>query len=384
MSAPRVALVHDYLVNRGGAEKVVLALHRLWPEAPIFTSLYHPASTFEEFRGADVRTSFLQRFSRDASSFRRFLPLFGRAMASLRIEGYDVVLASTAGFGHFVQPREACLIAYCHTPPRFLWDDRYDVAGMTPSWARPLLPATLRLLRRADRRAALRVHTYIANSNFVARRIERIYRRRAFVINPPVETPRFAPAERTSDYYLMVGRLLPHRNMQLAVRAFTAMERRLVVVGDGPVAAELRALAGPTIEFAGAVDDVALADLYGACRAVIVPGEEDFGIVPLEANAAGKPVVALRRGGVLETVADGFNGVLFDDETVDSLTEAVERVERLGFDVEMVRAHAQRFDETAFAARMREIVEGSTMCMECARGRRGVHREPAEQPSTDA
>jgi glycosyltransferase involved in cell wall biosynthesis len=374
VSAPRVALAHDYIVNRGGAEKVVLALHRAWPEAPIFTSLYHPSTTYEQFQGADIRTSFLQRLSRDASSFRRFLPLFGRAMSSMKIEGFDVVVASTAGFAHLVAPRGACLIAYCHTPPRFLYDDGYDVAALTPGWAKPVMPATLKALRRADQRAARRVHTYVANSNYVAERIQTIYGRRSIVINPPVETSRFTPGP-PGDYYLMVGRLLPHRNMQMAVDAFTHMQRRFVVVGDGPIAAQLKQNAGPNVEFTGAIDDAALAKLYAGCRGVVVPGREDFGIAPLEANAAGKPVVALRRAGVMETVADGFNGVLFDAETPEALQEAVERAEALGFDVEMLQAHARRYDEAAFVARMRELVEASTVCMECARGRRADHHE---------
>lgn len=357
MNRPRVAIVHDYLVNKGGAEKVVLAMHRAYPAAPIFTALYHPTTTFGEFVGADVRTSFLQRFSRNPSEFRRFLPLFGRAMESLKIEGFDVVLASSAGFGHFVRPRGARLICYCHTPPRFLWDARYDVSGMTPRWARPVAPAMLALLRRADKRAARRVHTYVANSTGTQRRIAEVYGRRSIVINPPVETDRFTVGAQPGEHHLMVGRLLAHRNMHLAIEAFTRMARPLVVVGDGPIAADLRTIAGPTITFAGAIDDAALTDLYQRARALVITEEADFGIAPLEANAAGRPVVALRKGGVLETIVDGFNGVFFDEETVDALIAAVERADTLRFDAAALRTHAERFSEKVFAAHIRELVE---------------------------
>jgi len=299
------------------------------------------------------------------------LPLFARAMSMLAIQGFDVVIASTAGFGHFVRPRDGCLIAYCHTPPRFLWDERYDIEGMAPAWARLLLPPTIAAMRRADKRAAARVHTYLANSKFVARRIAEVYERRSFVINPPVETTRFVATGERGDYYLMVGRLLPHRNMDLVVRAFTAMDRPLVVVGDGPIAGELRAMAGPRVRFEGVVSDARLASLYAGSRGVVVAGEEDFGIVPLEANAAGKPVVALRKGGVLETVADGFNGVLFDGESVASITQAIERADALRFDEAMMRAHAQGYSEETFIAAMREQVAGASACLECARSRRG-------------
>lgn len=365
----KVAIVHDYLVNRGGAEKVTLALHRMFPDAPIFTALYHPEATFDAFAAADVRPSRLQRRSRDPESFRRFLPAFARAFRSMDLRGFDLVISSSAGFAHHVRPAGACHVVYCHTPPRFLWDETYD-RSVAPRWARLLVPAVLAGLRRGDRRAAARAHAYVANSKVTALRIKRVYGLRSVVVHPPIETTRFTTGP-TGDHYLAVGRLLPHRRMDLAVEAFTLLGKRLIVVGDGPARAGLEAIAGPTIEFAGAVPDERLEALYAGCRGVVVPGVEDFGIVPLEANAAGRPVIARAAGGALETVLDGRTGVLFDGATPQALADAVLRRESLRFEPAVLRAHAAGFDEAHFAHRLRTVVASiASSCLECARLRR--------------
>lgn len=367
----KVALVHDYLVNKGGAERVVAVMHSIWPDAPIFTALYNPETTFEDFAGADIRTSSLQRMLGDPAAFRRFLPLFGGAFERMNIEGFDATICSTAGFAHFVTPRDGCLISYCHTPPRFLWDDRYDHAGVAPRWARPVLPLVLDRMRKRDRTAADRVHVTIANSRFIQQRIQDVYRKRSFLIPPPIEVDRFRIGARAEDHYLMVGRLLPHRNMHLTVEAFTRMGRRLIVVGDGPLLEDLRAMAGPTVTFAGSVDNATIEELYASCRGVVVAGEEDFGMVPLEANAAGRPVVALGRGGALETVVDTVTGILFDDETVESVIEAVGKADLTLFDALVLRRHAENFSVAAFTQKLMAIVEATSECLECARAKAG-------------
>jgi glycosyltransferase involved in cell wall biosynthesis len=224
-------------------------------------------------------------------------------------------------------------------------------------------------MRRADLQAARRAHIYIANSRFIQRRIKDVYGRRSVLINPPIELSRFRIDDRVEDNYLMVGRLLPHRNMHLTVEAFTRMGRRLIVVGDGPIRADLERIAGPTIEFAGAVDNATLETLYARSRGVVVAGEEDFGMVPLEANASGRPVVALARGGALETVRDGVTGVLFKDETADAIAEAVKLADGTLFDAYALRRHAEQFGEDAFAEKMNKVVEGTVDCLECARTR---------------
>ncbi|MCA1829910.1 MAG: glycosyltransferase [Actinomycetota bacterium] len=383
----RVALVHDFLVNKGGAERTVLALHRLYPDAPVFTALYHPETTFTEFAEVDVRTSSLQKRSKNPEDFRRFLPFFGRAMRRLDIEGFDIVLSSSTHFAHHVRPKNGCHIVYCHSTPRYLWDDTYD-RSIAPRWARPMLPAAFAVLRRADKRAAKRAHLYVSNSLRTAERVMRTYGRRSVIVHPPVRTDRFAIGPRTGDYYLAVGRLLGHRHLHLAVDAFNRMGRKLIVVGDGPARADLERLAGPTIDFKGAVDDATLVRLYGMARGVVVTEEADFGMVAVEANASGRPVVAYARGGAKETVKDGATGVLFRVPSADAVMEAVLKAESITFDPVALRAHAERFGEREFSRRIAQIVEGqSQSCFECARGRRGVvhlprHR-PAEPPASE-
>jgi len=377
----KVAIVHDYLVNKGGAERVVESLHRLYPDAPIYTSLYHPDATYESFRGADVRTSPLQKYSSDPAAFRRLLPLFGRAFRNMKLDGYDVVISSSAGFAHRVRvPRGTCHVVYSYSPPRFLWGPDYDVAGVAPRWARPVVPTVLAAMRRSDKRAAHNPHFYLAVSAIAAERLRAVYGRTATVIHPPVAVDRFHIAPVTGDYYLIVARLLPHRNVELAVRAFTKMGRKLVVVGDGPMRESLEAAAGPSVKFRGSVDEKTLIDLYSRCRGLIVPGEEDFGLTPLEANASGRPAIALRAAGAMETLIDGVTGIHFAPATPAALAMAVEHAERTTFDPVALRAHADSFAETVFHGRVRAFVERSTeSCLTCARHRRRATR-PALVP----
>lgn len=342
----KVAIVHDYLVNKGGAERVVLALHRHWPDAQIYTSIYHADETFDEFRGARIRTSALQRLSRSSEDFRRSLPLFGPAFARMRIDA-DVVVSSSSGFAHHVRPR-APHLSYVYSPPRFLWDDRYDHAAVTPTPARPFLPPLLALLRRADLRAMARVDRLLAVGERTRRAIDRVYGRASEVLYPPVEVDRFEPSHPPGDGALLLGRLMPHRNQEIAVRAFTQMGRPLMVVGEGPWRPTLESLAGPTITFAGGVSDQEVVQAYRDARYLVVPGEEDFGLVAVEANAAGRAVVALGKGGALETVRDGETGVLFDDETPDALADAVARADAITFDPARLRANAERFAPDRF------------------------------------
>ena len=368
----KVAIVHDYLVNRGGAERVVAAMHKIWPDAPIYTSLFHADQTYPEFANADVRTSKLQRLSKDASSFRRLLPLFPRAFEDMDLRGFDLVISSSAGFAHGVRVAPGtCHIVYAYSPPRFLYDPRYDLEGVAPRWARAVLPPVRMWLRRWDKRAARRPHHYLAVSGVAAKRLQTIYGRTSTVLYPPVQVERFGIAPRTADYHLLVGRLLPYRNAHLAVRAFTDMRRRLVVIGDGPAREALERLAGPTVEFRGVVEDRDLVHAYGECRGVVVPGEEDFGLAPLEANASGRPAIAYGAGGARETVRDGVTGVLFFPATPEALAEAVERADAIAFDSQALRAHAEAFSEEAFARRLQDFVaHAMERCIECARGKR--------------
>lgn len=371
----KVAIVHDYLVNQGGAERVVLALHRMFPSSPIFTGLYDPDAAYPAFRDADVRASSLQRLLKDPDSFRKLAPLMPRAFRKLRIEGFDVVISSSAGFAHGVRPSGACHIVYCHTPPRFLWSQRYERDAVVPGWARPVAAAGIAWMRRWDRRAASKPHFYLANSKATAERVRALYGREATVVHPPVEVDRFAIGPVTRDEFLVVTRLMSYKGVDVAVRAFNELGRKLIVVGDGPARAGLERMAGRNIEFRGIVSDAELQKLYGRVRGVVVAGEEDFGIVPLEANASGRPVVAFRSGGALETVVDGVTGVTFTPQTPGALAAAVTRMLDIGFDPAALRNHALQFSEDAFARRIREVVDRAVAsCMSCARVRRTERR----------
>jgi glycosyltransferase involved in cell wall biosynthesis len=371
----KVAIVHDYLVNQGGAERVVLALHRMFPDAPIFTGLYDADAAYPAFRNADVRPSSAQRFLKKPEDFRRLAPLMPRAFRRMPIEGFDVVISSSAGFAHGVRPEGACHIVYCHTPARFLWSPRYQRDEVVPAPMRPLAAAAVAWMRRGDRRAAARPHFYLANSEATAERIRALYRREATVVHPPVEVSRLRIGPVTRDEFLIVTRLMSYKGVDVAIKAFNGLGRKLIIVGDGPARPELERIAGPTIEFRGVVSDEELRKLYGRVKGVIVAGEEDFGIVPLEANASGRPVIAFRSGGALETVVDGVTGVTFSPQTSGALAAAVTRSADIDFDPEALRAHAFRFDEAEFARRMHEFVgRAVASCMACARVRRTARR----------
>lgn len=380
----KIAIVHDYLVNRGGAERVVAALHRVFPAAPIYTSLYAPDATYPELREADIRTSKLQKLLRKPEDFRRLAPLMPRVFRKMRIEGYDVVLSSSSGFAHGVAPKNACHISYCYTPPRFLWDTRYERDNAVPALLKPLAGLAVRSLRRSDRKAAARPHATVAISKVTAERIRALYGRESTIIHPPVDVERFRIAPNTRDEFLLVSRLLTYKNIDVAIRAFNTTGRKLIIVGDGPARAELEALAGPNIEFRGVVADDELIRLYGRSRGVVMAAEEDFGLTPLEANASGRPVVAYRAGGALETVIDGVTGVLYGPNNPLALVEAVDKAAAMTFDPVLLRAHAERFSEAAFAARLTTFIEQTRRsCMSCARTRRDANVRQLHTPAAD-
>jgi len=359
---PRVALVHDYLAQAGGAERVVVALHQAFPDAPVFTSLYDPDATLPAFRDMDVRTSFLQRvpFLKTARFHKFALPLYPQAFERFDLSGYDVVLSNTTGFAKgVITGPQTCHVCYCHTPARFAW--RYaeyvEQAGFGRA-ARLLLPLVVGRLRRWDYHVAQkRVDYFLANSHNIARRVEKFYERHADVLYPPVETGRFhvEPNPR-ADYFLVVSRLLAYKRVDLAIEAMTRLGLPLKVVGGGPDAQRLKSLAGPTVEFLGRRSDEEVADLLANCRAFLFPGEEDFGIAPLEAMASGRPVLAFGAGGALETVVDGETGLFFSEPTPESLTEAVRRLDGLCVRPDRIRAHAETFDTAAFVDRVRTLV----------------------------
>ncbi|MGH2733534.1 MAG: glycosyltransferase [Actinomycetota bacterium] len=357
----RVAIVHDYLTQHGGAERVVLALHRMFPDAPIYTSLYDPEGTFEQFRDTDVRTSFIQRLPHRGGLFRLYLPLYATAFDGLRLRGYDLVISSSSGWAHAVRAPDAHHVCYCHSPAKWLYQAQAYLGSRSSvdRWLRVAIAPALGALGRWDRRVATRPDAYIANSTTVARRILEIYGREAQVVHPPVDVERFSRTEsRAQDegFYLVVARLLPYKRVDLAVRVCTRRHVPLVVVGEGPAYDHLQRIAGPTVTMAGRISESELVQRYRACRALIQCGAEDFGLAPLEANAAGRPVVAYARGGATDTVVEGRTGILFAEQSEGALHDALDRLEARPWDRDQLRRHASRFDESRFATRMRSLI----------------------------
>jgi glycosyltransferase involved in cell wall biosynthesis len=355
----KVALVHDHLLQAGGAERVVEVLHGMFPDAPIFTAMADRSILWPGLRDADIRTSWMQHLPGVKQAHRAFFPFFPAAIESFDLREYDLVISSSFAFakGAVTRP-DAHHVCYCHTPMRFAWSyDSYVEREDFGPIVRQLLPPLVRRVKEWDVRTANRPTTYIANSTVVAHRIRRCYGRPARVVHPPVSLDRYAPGQEDGDYYLIVSRLVPYKRIDLAIAAFNALSRRLVIVGDGPARRSLQRLAGPTIEFTGRIPDADVARHYAACMGLVFPGEEDFGIAPLEANASGRPVVAYRAGGALDTVRDGRSGVFFDEPTVSSLCEAVRRCDALPWDRQTLRRHAGAFTEAVFRRRFMETVD---------------------------
>jgi len=354
----KVAIVHDYLNQAGGAERVVAVLHRMFPKAPIFTTLFDPKAVGRPLADADVRVSWMRRLPNWKRNFRSFMPLYPFAVRSFDLSGYDVVITSSSAFAKGVRvPDDALHLCYCYTPMRWAWSfDRYvDLSSMSSS-ARMAAKLTLPALRRWDTTTSRSVDRFVAISTEVSHRIRATYGRASEIVFPPVDVKRFRADRPVGDYFLVVSRLNAYKRIDLAVRACTSLGAPLVVVGDGPEREALEAVAGPTVRFAGRLTDRETTSMFERCRALILPGEEDFGLTPLEANAAGRPVVALARGGALDTVRDGETGVLFHDATPESLAAALREVQRPRWNTAHLRAHAETFSEEVFMTRFRSVL----------------------------
>lgn len=361
----RVALIHYWLVTSRGGEKVLEALCELFPQADIFTHVYVPEATPQVLRGHRVTTTFIDRLPGAARHYQKYLPLMPLALESLDLRDYDLIISSESGPAKGVlAPPSAVHICYCHTPMRYVWDLYHDYRAEAGALTRLLMPPLCHYLRLWDTQSAGRVDHFVANSTTVAQRIQRLYRRPARIIHPPVEVDAFANTLPAEDFYLVAGQLVPYKRADLAVEAFNRLGnrlggRRLVVIGAGPQLEALRKQAGPMVQVLGPQPFEVLRDHYARCRALIFPGEEDFGIVPVEAMASGRPVIALRKGGALDTVVEGLSGQFFDEPTAEALMEAVLRFEReeSRFDPAAIAAHARRFDRGRFLREMRAFVD---------------------------
>ena len=357
-SPSRSAIVHDFFVPDRGGERVAIELARLLPSATVYTSFFDTATFGDRINPARVRTWPLQRLLGPTAHFRSFLPFYPAWFSLLDLREYDLVVGSSVAFTNAVRTRpDAVHVSYVHTPMRYAWDLDTYLAGSSDSRISAAAARLVRpTLRRWDRWAARKPDLLVANSQTVRERIRRLWRRDAEVIYPPVDVAGIPLSTRDDGFLLVAARLLAYRRIDLAVSAATALGRELVVVGEGPEAARQRAMAGPTIRFLGHVDRPTLVDLFARCHAYLVPGVEDFGIAPVEAMAAGKPVIAFRAGGASETVVDGRTGIFFDRQEVASLAEAIERLDGLVFTPAVIRARAQEFDSSVFRGAWRELL----------------------------
>ncbi len=356
----RVAIVHDWLTGMRGGERVLEVLCDLYPEASLFTLVHDPQRISSRINGMDIRTSFVQKMPFALKRYRSYLPLFPLAAERFDLSGYELVISSSHCWAKSVRtPGSACHICYCYTPARYAWDlyDEYFGPHRMKWPSRMVKGALVRRFRAWDLRTSSRPDHFVAISENVARRIERNYGRKASVIHPPVATGFFTPGgPGEGEFYLVVSAFVPYKRVDLAVRAFNELGLPLVVVGSGPDEARLRRAARENVVFAGEKSDAELRDLYRRARALVFPGEEDFGLVPLEAQSAGKPVIAYGRGGALETVVEGETGTFFGEQTPGALAECVRRYGRMSFDPSRIREHALSFGEKIFRERLTEFI----------------------------
>lgn len=356
----KIALVHDWLNQVGGAEDVLEALKRQYPASPIYTSIFDKERMPARYQDWDVRTLFIDRLPAIHRRHQAYLPLYPLAWNSLELDHYKVILSNKSGFCHGLRfPPESLHICYCLTPTRYVWQlDNYLQGEDLSSSAKWLLRPLISLLQRWDYAAARRVSHFIAISTAVQERIHRHYGRASTVIFPPVETARFEAmaSETVEDYYLIVSRLIPYKRIDLAIQAAAALGMKLKIAGTGRDYERLRALAGDSVEFLGFVQEAELPSLMAKCRALILPGLEDFGITPVQAQAAGRPVIAFGGGGALDTVIPGLTGEHFPEMTEDSLKEVWRNFDERAYNSQEIRAHARRFDTSVFVERIDAFV----------------------------
>jgi glycosyltransferase involved in cell wall biosynthesis len=371
----RVAIVHHWFISRAGGERVVDTIASLFPNADLFTLFLDKQKLSPALQEHKITTSFLDRSRVARRAHRHFLPFFPLAVEMLDLSGYDLIITSDSGpmKGVLTDPHSTH-ICYCHSPMRYLWDGYSAYLRSMPPLTRTLFGLAAHYVRNWDYAAAQRVDHFIANSMYVAGRIRKYYRRHSTVIHPPINTSQGFLARKHEDYYLAVGRLVPYKRTDILIEACMKLGRRLVIVGDGPEMKRLKKCSGKNIEFLGEVDDCQLRNLYAQCRALLFAADEDFGMVPLEAQSYGRPVIAFGKGGSLETVIGAYapmrtqkvyqdpaiTGVFFEEQTADSLAEAIRSFESCEeiFLPRQIQLHARKFDTSVFVSRLRSYIDG--------------------------
>lgn len=356
----KIALVHEHLGQDGGAERVLRVLQTIFPQAPTYTLVYHHDRAHQDFRGTDIRTSFIQRLPGGASHYQWYLALMGAAIESFDLSSYDVVLSNHSAFakGVLTLPRTLHL-SYCHSPTRYLWSDTHQYVKDLPypRWIKKLIPLYLTRLRLWDRLAADRVDQFMSNSRTVQQRVQKYYQRDSIILHPPVDTERFSPGTGRGGYYVTGGRLVSYKRFDIAIQAFNRLGIPLKIYGVGPSMKSLQAMAKPNIEFLGKVPDAEMNKLYQDAIAFLNPQEEDFGITAVEAMAAGRPVIAYAAGGALETVQPGVTGTFFAHQEWEALADAVIRFKPEQFDSATIRAWSENFSIAQFTKNLRAILD---------------------------
>lgn len=375
----RVALVHDYLINSRGGERLFLCIAELFPDADIYTLIYSGARTPVEFRSRHIHTSFAQRLPLAARLDKLYFPLYPFAVEQFDLRDYDLVISSTSAWSHGVltQP-ETCHIGYFLSPFRYAWHWYHDFMQSNRGVKRWVLAYLLSKIRQWDISAAKRVDYFAAISNNVRLRILKYYRQDAQVIYPPVNTRLFRVAADHEDFFLIVSALVPYKRVDIAVRAFTDLGLPLVVIGEGTERRRLEGLAGPNVKFLGALGDEAVRDFYSRCRAFVFTANEDYGLTPLEAQASGRPVIAYGAGGALETVQGGITGVFYPEQSPEALMDTVTAFCKLSLDPSTIRAHAERFDIVHFRARFGTFIDSRVREYHESRASRGSSRALVE------
>jgi glycosyltransferase involved in cell wall biosynthesis len=354
----RIAVVHDYFTQMGGAEKVAAALMGMFPGAALHTTVALPECMPQDIAGVPMTTSWMQNLPGMRRYYRFYFLLYPFAVPSLDLSQYDLVLSSSSGYAKGVRThRDAVHVCYCHTPMRWAWNfESYSEREDMGTAKRILLSHVIRGLRHWDVGASRQPDHFVANSQTVAERIRRAYGRIAEVIHPPIDLGRFRPSLEQDDYYVVLARLVSYKRIDLAVQACTMLGRRLLVIGDGPDRARLMANAGPTVSFLGRLSDGEVEYYAARCRALIFPGEEDFGMAALEIAAAGRPTIAYRSGGAVETIVDGVTGTFFDRQEPGDLAAAITRFEGIEWSPDTLRRHAENFGVDVFQARLRAFL----------------------------
>ena len=358
-AGPRVAIVHYWLVGMRGGERVLERLIHLFPHADIFTHVHVAEATSELINARPIRTSFIQKLPGAARHYQKYLPLMPMALEELDLRGYDLVISSESGPAKgVIVPPGALHLCYCHSPMRYLWDHYHDYKSTAARVTRLAMPWMFHKLRQWDVTSAQSIDAIVANSSFVRKRIRHSWGRDADIVHPPVDTALFTPSAEIEDRYLWVGQMTPYKRADIALDAFNALKLPLLMVGDGEMAADLRRRAGPTVEIVAKLDFAGLRRAYARARALIFTAEEDFGIVPVEAMASGRPVLAYGRGGARDSVAPGVSGLFFPEQTAESLIEGVRALEAWlpHFDPAAAMTQAERFRPELFDAGIHAVL----------------------------